>query len=491
MVAESAGSTNLYAYSLDELATARPVARQLTTSRGRKADPQFSPDSSQVYYLDGGRIQIANVESRQSRALAVTAELTVDLAADRVPVFRQAWTLLRDNFFDPDMNGVDWNESRHVYEQRAAAAATGDELRRIISLMIGDLNASHLGISRGGGGGSAIGRLGLTFDRREYESAGRFRITGVVPLGPAALTQQIEAGQYLLAVNGETTGAGVNLNQQLANTIGRRVVVSVAPQPDGPAREVVLRPANQSTTKGLLYRWWVERNREYVLKASGGRFGYVHMVSMSAGALDQLHVDLDSENHARDGLVIDLRNNNGGFVNGYALDVFARQSYLRMSTRNLPEAPARAILGQRALELSTILVTNQHSLSDAEDFTEGYRALELGSVVGEPTAGWIGYRACGSAAPTARTWKAYRGRSTWRPHDRSARLAPTATASLTRRFARCSPSWVRLRVLRRADRATIRRGREYVGRIELRSAGFGGPESGPSYVPSGPPYARV
>ena len=143
--------------------------------------------------------------------------------------------------------------------------------------------------------------------------------------------------------------------------------------------------------KSLVYREWVEANREYVLKASGGRLGYVHMINMSAAALDQLHLDLDVDNHRLDGVVIDLRNNNGGFVNAYALDVFARQPYLRMSTRSVPESPARAVLGQRALEAPTVLVTNQHSLSDAEDFTEGYRALKLGSVVGEPTAGWIIY----------------------------------------------------------------------------------------------------
>ena len=45
----------------------------------------------------------------------------------------------------------------------------------------------------------------------------------------------------------------------------------------------------------------------------------------------------------------------------------------------MPEAPARTVLGQRALELPTVLVTNQHSLSDAEDFTEGYRTLKLGA----------------------------------------------------------------------------------------------------------------
>ena len=78
-------------------------------------------------------------------------------------------------------------------------------------------------------------------------------------------------------------------------------------------------------------------------------------------------------------------------MNAYALDVFSRQHYLNMTQRGMPTAPARSSLGQRALEKPTVLVTNQHSLSDAEDFTEGYRSLKLGKVVGEPTAGWIIY----------------------------------------------------------------------------------------------------
>jgi C-terminal processing protease CtpA/Prc len=391
VVANSAGQSNLYAWSLDELATTPPVARQLTTTAGRKSDPQFTADGKEVYFLDAGRIQIATVERREARALAVTAELTVDFEVDRLAVFDQAWQLLADNFYDPSMHGVDWEASRRRYAPRAAVAANGDELRRVMSLMIGDLNASHLGVSGGGGGAPAIGRLGLEFDRREYEASGRMHVTAVVPLGAAALTRDISVGDDLVAVDGRPTGAGVNLDALLANTVDRRVELTVASQAGGPTRTVVVRPLRQAVEKSLLYRSWVAANRDYVLKASGGRLGYVHMINMSAGALDQLHIDLDTENHARDGVVIDLRNNSGGFVNGYALDVFLRRSYLRMSTRDRPEAPARSILGQRALELSTVLVTNQHSLSDAEDFTEGYRALELGSVVGEPTAGWIIY----------------------------------------------------------------------------------------------------
>jgi C-terminal processing protease CtpA/Prc len=143
--------------------------------------------------------------------------------------------------------------------------------------------------------------------------------------------------------------------------------------------------------KSLLYLQWVEANRAYVDKVSGGRLGYAHMLDMSEASLRRLYMDLDADNRVRGGVVIDLRNNNGGFVNAYALDVLARRGYVNMTPRGFPTAPARTVLGQRALELPTVLVTNQHSLSDAEDFTEGYRALKLGKVVGEPTAGWIIY----------------------------------------------------------------------------------------------------
>jgi C-terminal processing protease CtpA/Prc len=140
-----------------------------------------------------------------------------------------------------------------------------------------------------------------------------------------------------------------------------------------------------------LYRAWVDQKRAYVEKVSNGRLGYVHMIDMSLNSLDRLYLDLDAENQGRDGVVVDVRHNSGGFVNVYAIDVLARQNYFTMTSRGLPPAPARTMLGQRALGRPTILVTDQHSLSDAEDFTEGYRTLGLGKVVGEPTAGWIIY----------------------------------------------------------------------------------------------------
>jgi tricorn protease len=392
MIASAAGQQNLYIYSLDELAREPAVARQLTSTAGFKRDAQFSPDSKEVFYLEQGRINVVPLEGRTPRPLAVTAELDVDFAREKLEVFNQAWSYLRDNFFDPNLNGVDWQAVRAEYAPHIAGARTPDEMRRLLSLMVGELNASHSGVSAPGTSNQpSTGRLGLRFDRAEYEGSGRLRVSEVIPLGPAALAG-VKPGEYLLAIEGTQIDGRVNVDELLSYKINKRISITVSASSDGAnKRESAVRPVNTATEKALLYRSWVEEKRAYVAKISGGRLGYVHMFDMGSGSLSQLFVDLDTENHSREGVVVDVRNNNGGFVNAYAIDVLARRGYMIMTRRGFPSAPARTVLGQRALEAPTILVTNQHSLSDAEDFTEGYRSLKLGKVVGEPTGGWIIY----------------------------------------------------------------------------------------------------
>ena len=395
LTATAAGQQNLYVYSLDELAREPAVARQLTSTAGAKADAQFTPDGREVFYLEQGRVNVIPVESRQSRPVSITAEMDVDFSQEKLEVFRQAWTYLRDGFYDEKFHGVDWDAVRKQYAGRIAGAQTPDEMRRLLNLMVGELNASHMGVARGPTSGPqapSAARLGLRFDRAEYESAGRLKVTEVIPLGPAAVTRQVSVGDFITAVDGVRIGPQVNLDEVLMHGVNRRVSVTVAKTASGAdARDVLMLPINIATEKNLLYREWVENNRKYVDKIGGGRLGYAHMNDMSQDALERLHMDLDADNRTKDGVVIDVRNNNGGFVNVYAIDVLARRGYMNMTPRGLPMAGARSVLGQRALELPTILVTNQHSLSDAEDFTEGYRTLKLGKVVGEPTSGWIIY----------------------------------------------------------------------------------------------------
>jgi tricorn protease len=403
MVAGAVNQTNLYLFPLDELSREPAVARQLTSTQGVKSDAQFSPDSQQVFYLENGRIQVAPLDQRQpARTLGVAAEMDVDFASEKLEVFRQGWEWMRDNFYDPKYHGADWQAIHDRMLPYVEGARTPDEMRRLMRLMVGELNASHLGVS--GPFGSAqttTGRLGLDFDREEYERNGRLRVSAVIPLGPAAIardsaapdrTRAVKVGEYVVAVDGRTVDVRTNLDELLSYKIGRRVTLAVASSAAGADRhEVDVRPVNIGTEKGLRYRKWVEEKRAYVERVSGGRVGYVHMYDMSSNSLAQLYIDLDAENQSKDAVVVDVRHNDGGFVNVYAIDVIARKSYLRMTPRGFATSPARTVLGQRALELPTALVTDQYSLSDAEDFTEGYRSLHLGKVVGEPTAGWIIY----------------------------------------------------------------------------------------------------
>jgi tricorn protease len=390
LIANAANQANIYIYSLDELSREPAVAKQLTSTSGSKRFAQFSPDSKEIFFIENGRLGVVNLEGR-ARSLAVTAEMDVDFAREKMEVFRQGWSYLRDFFYDPAYHGVNWEGVRAEYEPLIAGARTPDEMRRLLNLMVGELNASHLGAGAPPAGNQpTTGRIGLRFDRGEYETSGRLRVTEVIDLSPAAIAGGIKAGDYLLAVDGRTLDQATNLDETLNYKIGRRVTLTVSS--DGTTkREVVVRPVNGATERGLLYRQWVERNREYVAKASNGRLGYAHMFDMSQQSLNQLYLDLDAENFGREGVVIDIRNNSGGFVNVYAIDVLARRGYLTMTPRGQSSTPARTVLGQRALHRPTILVTNQHSLSDAEDFSEGYRSLRLGQVVGEPTAGWIIY----------------------------------------------------------------------------------------------------
>ena len=401
VVSASAGrQTNLYTYTLNELAIEPAALRQLTTSAapagggrgaggGGKSDIQFSDDGKEVYYLEGGRIMSVSLDNKAEKPLNVTAEMDVDFNKEKVEVFQQAWQALNKGYYDDHFHGANWNGVRVEYEPLAAGVSTPEELRRLLNLMVGELNSSHSGVSGPTGATTpAVGRLGLYFDRTAYETTGKYKITEIIPLSAVDLAGKVHVGDYLTAIDGQPLAANDDLDELLQNKINRRVGLTITSVAGAEAKINVL-PFNQATEKGLLYREWVEQQRAYVNKISGGKLGYVHLIDMSDNALNQLYLDLDADNQSKEGIVVDVRNNNGGFVNAYALDVLSRKPYLTMTDRGFPGAPARSKLGQRTLELPTILVTNQHSLSDAEDFTEGYRTMNLGKVVGEPTAGWI------------------------------------------------------------------------------------------------------
>ena len=380
----AAGQSNVYRLSVDPLDTEPSVAKQLTSSLGLKSNLNLAADGS-AYYLENGRAFIASPDGR-TRPLPLAAELDVDFTTEKTELFNQAWRGLQNFYADPKFNGVDWNAVHATYEPLVRGAHNVVELRRLLNLMVGELNSSHSGVGAPRDlNASRSGYLGVEFDGAFYEKTHRLKIAEIVPLGPLALAlaRTIRVGDELEAVGGTKLAPNTNLETLLENSVGKRIVIRVS------GHDVVVSPIDASTASGLAYRAWVASRRTLVNRLSGGRLGYVHLQDMGEESLARLTIDLDTDNQAKDGVVVDIRNNNGGFVDPYVTDIFSRRNYVNFIERGYPLAPERPSLGQRTLDRPTVLVTNAHSLSDAENFTEDYRRAHLGKVVGEPTAGWI------------------------------------------------------------------------------------------------------
>src|SRR6185369_6671075 len=157
------------------------------------------------------------------------------------------------------------------------------------------------------------------------------------------ITRSVKVGEYLATVDGVKIDGTKNLDEQLENKVNKRVALSFSTGADGTGKhEVVVKPVSTGAEKNLLYRQWVETNRAYVEKVSGGKLGYVHLPDMGSGSLAQLYVDLDVQNQGRQGVVVDIRNNNGGFINPYVIDVLARRGYLNMTARGEWTVPGRS-----------------------------------------------------------------------------------------------------------------------------------------------------
>jgi tricorn protease len=387
--ASVAGQTNLYVFPLTQNAAQTSVARQVTHSPGGKNLPQWAPDGKHIYYLsDDGALHVVAADGRDE-ALQVHAEFDVDWNRDKNEAFVEAWSAIRDFYADPRTNGVNWNAVREKYAPQIAAAQNPGEFRRLLAMMAGELNSSHMGVYAPEPAKRTTGHLGLDFDRIFYERTGRLRVTRVIPQSPAAVSASIRPGDELTAVNGRRLGAVTNLDELLDDTVGKRVVLTIAGAKG--THDVPVAPVNFATAMTLRYRAWVAANQTFVNRASGGRLGYVHLPDMEPESLANFYKNLDALEYDKQGVIIDVRSNEGGFVNAYALDVLARRPYLKMYPRNMPEVAARVELGQRALEKPTVLMVNEETLSDGEDFTQGYEQLHLGKVVGVPTAGWIIY----------------------------------------------------------------------------------------------------
>ncbi|MBI2946078.1 MAG: PD40 domain-containing protein [Verrucomicrobia bacterium] len=391
-------------------------------------DPQWAKDGRNIFYLQGGGIYSVaapaapagesgsaasgsgtggrgggrggrggSTEATAStaastsppRRISFTVRMEVNQTAERRQVFQEAWRVMKNRFYDPTMHGVNWAAARETYEPLLEHVADSDELHTVIMQMIGELNASHTGVSGGGDPGEGTDRVQTRYPGFDLEpdTSGYYKVSHIYKKGPADHDYvKLAVGNFILTVNGKELKTTDNYWRLFNLLPGRKFEFKVnsKPQPDG-AWSVSLEPISATVQGNLEYERWVDNRKAMVGKLSQGEIGYLHIRAMNAAALQQFERDV-TENHAKKALIIDERFNGGGGIDQELLEILNQrvkyQFYRRRDSVEVPR-PVQTYYGPMAV------LQNERSASNAEMFPDGFRALGLGKVIGVPTMGAV------------------------------------------------------------------------------------------------------
>ncbi|HEY8751688.1 MAG TPA: hypothetical protein VIM11_27155, partial [Tepidisphaeraceae bacterium] len=339
-----------------------PAADPAGGGRGRRGgrggfgggfgDPQWSRDGRSIYYMQGGGIYSVAVSGgggadaaaapaaaagggfgRRGRGggggfaaaasaptggggatptrVNFTVRMEIDFAAERHQVFTEAWRVMKNRFYDKNMHGADWAGAKETYEALLANVGDTSELHNVIMEMIGELNASHTGVSGGEAPPdvTAVQTRYPGFDMEPDES-GYYKVSYVYRKGPADHEYvKLKAGNYILAVNRRELKTSENVWRLLNLVTGRKFEFTVndKPETDG-AWKVSLDPLPAAAQSELDYERWVDSRREMVTKLSEGQMGYMHIRAMDEPSLTRFKRDF-LENLNKKALVIDERFN--------------------------------------------------------------------------------------------------------------------------------------------------------------------------------------
>jgi tricorn protease len=320
-------------------------------------------------------------------------KLELDPRAEWAQIYGETWRLFRDFFYLPDMGQVDWPAMRKRYAVLLPHVTHRYDLNYVLGELVGELATGHTYV--GGGDQPKVERVPvgtLGADLVLDAAAGRWRIGRILPGQPwvegraaplSAPGVQVSPGDYLLAIDGQELKGSDEPYRLLAQTPGRTVTLTVNGTPGAAgAREVLVQPL--ANDQELRYLDWVEQNRRKVEQLSGGTVGYLHIPDMGARGLTEFIRQFYAQS-ARDGLVVDVRSNGGGFVSQMILERLRRRlmGMSNMRQERPTTYPAAAVSGPMAA------LADQYSASDGDIFPHYFRAYGLGPVIGKRTWGGV------------------------------------------------------------------------------------------------------
>jgi tricorn protease len=370
-------------------------------------DFRLSPDARTLIYRAGKRLRVlpagqkppegsgpeADKPSRESGWLDLErGKVSVRPALEWRQMLGEAWRLQRDQFWTPDMSGVDWAAIYERYLPLVERLTTRSELSDLLWEMQGELGTSHayeIGGEYRKGPEYRQGFLGVDW---VYDApTGTYRVGAIVEGDPAEERStsplsgpglNVRPGDRVLAVNGQPVWPDRGPQQLLVNTAGQEVLLTVADADGSGERTIAVKTLENE--QPARYLDWVERQRRAVHEASGDRVGYVHIPDMGPNGFAEFHRTYLTE-YDHEALIVDVRWNGGGHVSALLLEKLARKRRGYDFSRHGAPAP----YPEESPRGPMVMITDEHAGSDGDIVSHNFKLMGLGPLIGKRTWGGV------------------------------------------------------------------------------------------------------
>ncbi|AVJ54862.1 peptidase S41 [Idiomarina sp. OT37-5b] len=358
----------------------------------------LSTDGKHLFALTGkGTLVKVDTKKDKPETLATVSQQSIEHMAERAQIFDEAWQALNAGFYDPEFHGNDWQQLKEKYRPLALKASTKEDFQYIFNLMLGQVNASHMGLYRGENQKETqktqTGLLGIEV----VPTAEGLQVTSVLNKSPAARDEsRLQVNDIITHVN-QRSVKDTNFYELLNDYAKQRVLLNIKRATDDV--EVVLWPTTSLSDEK--YDNWVETRRALTEEYSDGRLGYLHIRGMNWTSFERFERELMAAGYGKEGIVIDVRYNGGGWTTDYLMAVLNVKQHAytipRGATDNLDkdqkkfrnEYPYSERLPLSAWTKPSIAMSNENSYSNAEIFSHAYKSLGIGKLVGRPTFGAV------------------------------------------------------------------------------------------------------
>ena len=337
-----------------------------------------------LFLCSQGGIKKVDLMKGTPTPVAFEAEFNYRPYEERAYIFDHIWQQVKDKFYVEDIHGVDWEGYREIYRRFLPYINNEYDFRDMLSEMLGELNGSHTGARYTAPGASLkTAELGVFLDNN-YEGDG-LRIEEVVRRSPLAQKNSgVTAGCIIEQIDGHAIKAGEDYFPLLDGKAGKQVRLTIFNPTTGKRNDVSIKAITMSQQLELLYKRWVDRNREMVDRLSGGKLAYVHVKAMDSPSFRTVYNDLLSDkNRNRDAAVVDERHNGGGWLHDDLCTLLSGKQYQKF-------IPHGKYVGRdpynKWVKPSCVLMC-EDDYSNGHGFPWVYRELGIGKLIGAPVAG--------------------------------------------------------------------------------------------------------